>query len=310
MPDAMPAKPKVKKVAKKVFKPSMETGKKELDHGNYATAQKHILPFADKGNSEAQYLMGVIFSHQDKTRDYQSAARWYDKAAQQGNADAQFSLGFLLYNGAGNPGEKTSVAPDRTLAFQYLTAAAQQNMPMAQHLVSTMLLKGEGTNADAMEALRWGMLAAEADIAESQFNVAMMLVRKPGATMDDYIQSYKWFTILAGKGYPGAYDNRGQIARYMPANAVSYAEELARNWHPSAPAAPMGMGLMGSSNMPQTTVNLGAINASSMPPRSAVNLLGGGSFNNVPVQNWANWKPAKTHPYPEVREREKYMLAN
>lgn len=291
-------KPK-KKVA--VFKPSLDAGKKALDQGKFDTAKKNIEPFAKKGDVEAEYLMGVVYSQdKGKLRDYQQAARWYDKAAQKGMKEAQFNLGFLLYQGAGAPGDAKSVAASPGIAFPYLLAAAQQNVGMAQHLVSLLYLRGEGVQPDMFEALRWATQGAENDVAEAQFNAAMMLVRKPAASMDDYIQSYKWFTILANKGYPGAYENRFQITRYMPPNAIAYGEELARSWRGGnksdptmpSPMPPMSQYSPGVSDLPQMGMPKDDFRPMQVPESSMDNA-------SRPI-----------HPYPEVWQREKYMLRN
>jgi len=230
-PTDTPVKHEHKAKAKPKFKPSMAAGKKAFDKGQFDTAKKHLLPFAKKGDGEAAYLLGVIYSHdKGKARDYQMAAQWYDKAAEKGLKEAQFNLGFMLYQGAGDAGDKKSVAADPKAAAGYLTSAAQQGVPMAQHLLSMLYLRGSGVAANYTEALRWGSMAAENGIEESMFNTAMLSVRRPGATMQDYITSYKWFTILAMRGYPGAAENRAMITRFMPINAIQYAEGLARSW--------------------------------------------------------------------------------
>jgi TPR repeat protein len=249
--DAGAAAPKAKPKAKaKPFKPSLAAGKKSFESGNFDTARRHLLPLARRGNVEAQYLMGVIYSHdKGKLRDFQNAAFWYDKAAEQGNAEAQFNLGFLLYQGAGEAGSSKSIGVDHAQAAKYLTMAANQNLPMAQHLLSLLYLRGSGVNMDLNQAYRLACTSAEGGVDEAMYNCAMMGVRRPGTTMQDYINSYRWFTILAMRGYPGAAENRTLIARYMPANAIQYAESLvAQGQRPAA--APMSPAMHSPTPMP------------------------------------------------------------
>lgn len=225
------------------FKPSLASGKKAFDKGQYDTARRHLLPLARKGNTDAQYLMGVIYSHaKGNLRDYQKSAYWYDKASEKGIKEAQFNLGFMLYQGAGESGDKTSIAQDYSQAAKYLKLAADQNVPMAQHLMSLLHLRGQGVALNMYEALRYGTSAADNGIHESMYNAAMLSVRRPGAQMQDYINAYKWFTILAANGYPGAAENRMMITKYMPYNAIQYADSLARNWRaPDGATATTGM---------------------------------------------------------------------
>ncbi|TAH33784.1 MAG: hypothetical protein EYC62_06175 [Alphaproteobacteria bacterium] len=244
------AKPKPK------FKPSLASGKKAFDKNQFDLASKHLLPLARKGNVEAQYLMGVVYSHaKGKMRDYQKAAHWYDKAAEKGSKEAQFNLGFMLYQGAGDSGDKTSVAQDYTQAAKYLKMAADQGVPMAQHLMGLLHLRGQGVAMNMYEALRWSSLAADNGIHESMYNAAMLSVRRPGATMQDYINAYKWFTILTAQGYPGAAENRMMITKYMPYNAIQYADALARNWRaPDSASNTTGMDVPATINtLPSAT---------------------------------------------------------
>src|SRR3954447_21203250 len=60
------------------------------DHGEYDKAAELFRAEADHGDSEAQYMMGQLYGEGHLgPRDFASAARWYEKAAQQGHPDAE-----------------------------------------------------------------------------------------------------------------------------------------------------------------------------------------------------------------------------
>ena len=60
------------------------------------------MPQAKAGDAEAQYYVGQIFEKGlGTTADYESAAEWYTKAAEQGYTPAQTSLGYLFEEGLG-----------------------------------------------------------------------------------------------------------------------------------------------------------------------------------------------------------------
>jgi len=67
--------------------------------------------YAAKGNPEAQDLMGFCFIVNDgmdpldkgPRRDYKLAAYWYGRAASQGYASSQMSMGMLYEEGLGTP---------------------------------------------------------------------------------------------------------------------------------------------------------------------------------------------------------------
>lgn len=303
LPVAEAPKPKPKP-----FKPSFNTGKRAFDNGNFETARRHLLPLARRGNLEAQYLMGVIYSHDKGTlRDFQKAAFWYDKAAAKGHKEAQFNLGFLLYQGAGEAGSKKSIGVDHTQAAKYLNMAAQQNVPMAQHLLSLLHLRGSGVAMDLNAAFQLACTAADGGVDEAMFNCAMMAVRRPGTTMQDYINAYRWFTVLGQRGYPGAMENRALIARYMPANAIQYAESMAAMGHQSMPAStvpmiqpePMPM----QAPMPHSGLGMPAFNTTTMAaptdsftaPAGELSITRGDMFD----QNRRLWVGQQQIPAPE-----------
>ena len=64
-------------------------------------------------------------------QDYQEAARWYRKAAEQGNANAQYNLGIMYYNGRGVP-------EDDSEAVRWFKKAAAQGYANAKKTLQQM----------------------------------------------------------------------------------------------------------------------------------------------------------------------------
>ena len=59
---------------------------------------------ADQGNADAQFNLGVMYAEgRGVPRDDAEAARWYRCAADQGEAAAQFNLGLMYAKGEGVP---------------------------------------------------------------------------------------------------------------------------------------------------------------------------------------------------------------
>jgi len=59
---------------------------------------------ADRGEADAQYELGVMYSDgRGVAQDEDQATAWYRKAAAQGHSDAQFCLGVKYQNGLGLP---------------------------------------------------------------------------------------------------------------------------------------------------------------------------------------------------------------
>ncbi len=52
---------------------------------------------AEQGDAEAQYSLGVCYAYgKGVEQDYKEAVKWYTAAAEQGHVKAQFNLGVWL----------------------------------------------------------------------------------------------------------------------------------------------------------------------------------------------------------------------
>jgi len=98
--------------------------------GDYETALQLFRPFADDGRADAEYTLGFMyFSGKGVAPDYAEAARWFRLAAEQGRADAQHALGHLYLNGQG-------VTQDNVLAYMWFDLAAAQGTQAAATLAA------------------------------------------------------------------------------------------------------------------------------------------------------------------------------
>src|SRR5450759_670251 len=69
--------------------------------GDYATALRLLRPLAEQGNAHAQFNLG--FMYDEGLGNYAEAVKWYRLAADQGDAHAQSNLGLLYTKGQGVP---------------------------------------------------------------------------------------------------------------------------------------------------------------------------------------------------------------
>jgi TPR repeat protein len=86
-------------------------------------------------------------------QDYEEAVRWFRKAAEQGDRDAQTNLGSLYLLGDRLP-------QDYSEALKWLRAAADQGHPLAQTKLGIMYEDGKGVPQDRVQAYMWFSLAA------------------------------------------------------------------------------------------------------------------------------------------------------
>ncbi len=72
--------------------------------GDYATALREFRPLAEQGVAEAQYSLGVLYDNGDGVpQDYGQSRHWWEKAATQGEAKVQYNLSVLYDSGDGVP---------------------------------------------------------------------------------------------------------------------------------------------------------------------------------------------------------------
>ena len=86
--------------------------------GDFSAAIRIIRPFAEQGNAVAQYNVGYMYAHgQGVAEDDAEAVKWLLKAAEQGYDPAYYSLGVMYENGLGVP-------QDRVWAYMWFDLAA------------------------------------------------------------------------------------------------------------------------------------------------------------------------------------------
>lgn len=121
----------------------------------YEEAAELFLEAAEQGNAYAQYSIGYCYEKGTGTnQDYRKALKWYRKAAEQENADAQYSLGccYLLGNGV-EKCEKEGV--------RWFRKAAEQGNAAAQYGLGICHEEGTGVKQSYGEAIGWYRKAAK-----------------------------------------------------------------------------------------------------------------------------------------------------
>ena len=96
--------------------------------------------------------------------DYGTALVKFNRAAQQGNSDAQNNLGFMYLNGMG-------VAQDYKEAVRWFRMAAAQGNAYSQSHLGRMYRNGWGVAQNYTESVHWYTLAAEQGIAKDRKSV-------------------------------------------------------------------------------------------------------------------------------------------
>ena len=126
-------------------------------------AAKWYRKAAEQGNADAQYRLGFMYAHgKGVEKDEVEAARWYYKAAERGDSAAQYSLGLMYANGEG-------VEKDEAKAVQLFRKAAEQGHVAAQFNVGVSYHYGWGVAKDESEAMKWYRKAAVLEDSAAHF---------------------------------------------------------------------------------------------------------------------------------------------
>jgi len=207
--------------------------------GDHAEALKELKPLAEAGNADAEYDFGTMYSDgHGVPRDPRQAEAWWEKAASQGQADAEFSLGFLLLYGAGEGDNAIPANPPAGLPW--LEKAAAQGHASAEYFLGYLYWSGTAVAFDPQKALQYTLPAANQGRADAEYQAGAILASQRGA--QNAIEAYKWLDLAARQNYPGAAQSRDRLAadRLGP-QEVQQAKALADSFKP-APASSPGHG--------------------------------------------------------------------
>ena len=116
------------------------------------------------------------------------------KAAEQGDADAQFYLGEIYESGIHANGE--DVPQNYAEAMKWWLKAAEQGNAEAKFKLGLMYYDGDGVPQDYAEAMKWYRKAAEQGDAVAQLFLGYLYFEGEGVPKDD-VEAYVWFSIAA-----------------------------------------------------------------------------------------------------------------
>ncbi len=241
--------------------------------GDYKTTVPILLPLAQAGDAEIQFLLGLAY---DKGQNYKEAIQWYKKSAQQGHAEAQFSLAYMCEAGEGVEKDMESalywykkaalqdlaeaqlrlgilyeegrgIEPDLSEAFLWYSKAARQGLALAQYALAFMHQEGHGTEQDELKAAQWYEKAAEKGLAVAQFRTGLLYASGTGVEQN-MITAAQWYELASNQGlaeaqlllgllYEEGFEGEGE-------NTFPVDYEKAAQWYEKAATQGNGYGQM------------------------------------------------------------------
>ena len=189
---------------------------------DYQAALGIFRPLAEGGDAGAQAYLGAMYRlGQGVAQDNAESGRWLLMAAEQGHAEAQYSLATMYVKGWIDPKSTGD-------------AAAALTAEEAKSLDAAVFWYRSGTPAGHAEAAKWFHRAAERGLVVAQYRLGTMYMGGL-AVRQDPVEAYKWLTIAAaavpeGQGRDGLLQARGLVESEMTPDEIAEGARRAEAW--------------------------------------------------------------------------------
>ncbi len=180
----------------------IEDGWAAFDRGDYITALAVWRSLAEEGNAEAQFSVANMYlGGAGVSQNYEEASRWLILSGSQGFVRSQVLLSDAYFGGFG-------VSQNYGEALRWARLAADQNNPEGQNRVGKFYALGIEVQKNGLEAYRWFRLAADQGLADAQYGVAVVLSEGLGVEKDE-VEATKWLQMASDQGHSFAQNDLG-----------------------------------------------------------------------------------------------------
>ena len=156
-------------------------------------AAEELEQLAERGDTHAQYLMGLLYRDGPLLiPDGQKAKHWLTQAAKQGLPEAQYALGKLFLS-------DNWEARDPEEGIHWLKEAAEHGNQWAAYQLGKEHLSGEFVSKDATEAVDWFTKSAKVGNQYAQYMLGKLYLTGQGVAQDQ-AQAMDWFSRSAAQG--------------------------------------------------------------------------------------------------------------
>lgn len=191
------------------------------------TYQKNI-EAAKRGDADAQMMIGICYElgNDGVEKDYDKAASWYKKSADQGNAKGQFALGACYENGLGVP-------KDSIMALKLWRQSARQGNHMAQYYLGNCYNYGRWVTVDYTHAAMWYQKSAEQGYHAAQFMLGIYYATGK-VFQSNMVEAASWWLKAALQGNAKAQFMLGVC--YEEGTGVEKDKKQSQYWYRKAAA--------------------------------------------------------------------------
>lgn len=200
----------------------LEDGKAAYLAGDYGRAYEILRPLAEQGDADAQITLGIMYDYgQGVPKDDAAATEWYRKAALHGIPTVQHNLGVKYFEGIG-------IEKDYAEAARWWRMAADLGFAESQYSLGEMYAWGLGPAKDEEAAARWYLAAAEQGHMLAQYRLGVLYAAGRGLPVD-HDSAYRWLRLAAEQGMPQAQYQVGRLTEDGVGTAPD--ADAARRWY-------------------------------------------------------------------------------
>lgn len=172
--------------------------------GLYKTAYNLAIERANQGDPAAETLVAEILSRGlGVPVNGAEAAKWYQRAAEQGVSEAQFQYALILLDGR-------FAKKDDKEAQALLQASAEAGNPLAQFNLAQLLVQREPGETGLAKAVPYYEKASDNGLADAQYAMAQIYANGAAGKKQDDIEARRLLVLAARQNYDTAQLDLGQ----------------------------------------------------------------------------------------------------
>ncbi len=189
---------------------------------DYGKALALYLKAANLGDAEAQYIAGAMyFKGLAGTKDLRRAFTLLHRAALQGKStpESEKIIGQAFLLGSGVPKNYSE-------ARRWYSLAAAKGDNEAQNELGYLYFTGKGVKKDPEKALKLFLQSATNGLAIAQYNLGILYYTGNGVQTADLKAAYSWMNIAAANGHKPAVAARDFLETVLSADEIREAQEF------------------------------------------------------------------------------------
>lgn len=164
-----------------------------------------LLAQAEAGNKNSQYSVGLAYQEGKGTdKNLDRAIAWYKRAAEQGEVNALYTLGYMAHHWGRCAGkfdlraicqdaDEVSMKQDFDAAATWYRQAGEAGHPKAMFELARFYTRGLSVERDFVEAVKWIERAANQGMFEAQWRMGEIYKTGGQGIEEDIKKAMMWF---------------------------------------------------------------------------------------------------------------------